>query len=134
MLDTREFTKKVEGSSARTFGLFFAALFALVALWPLLHGGGVRLWSAGLAAAFLAAGLLRPQLLQPLNRLWFLFGMLLGKIMTPIVMFLIYVLTVVPIGLIMRAMGKDPMARRFDPAAKTYWVKHPGAGSMKRQF
>lgn len=133
MLDTREFTE-VKRSSARTFGLFFAALFALVALWPLYHGGAVRLWAAGLAAAFLAASLLRPALLEPLNRLWFLLGVLLGKIMTPVVMFLIYGLTVVPIGLIMRAMGKDPMARRFDPAAKTYWVKHPGTGSMKRQF
>lgn len=133
MLETREFSK-IEGSSERTFGLFFAAIFLLIAAWPLLGGGGIRLWSAGLAALFLAAALLRPTLLEPLNRLWFRFGIALGKIMTPIVMFLIYCLTIIPIGLIMRALGKDPMARRFDPSATTYWIKHPGAGSMKRQF
>lgn len=133
MLETREFSK-VTGSSARTFGLFFAAFFALIALWPLFHGAGPRWWAGGLALAFLAASLLRPQLLHPLNRAWFLFGMLLGRIMTPIVMFLIYVLTIIPIGLILRAMGKDPMSRRFDAAAASYWLKHPGAGSMKRQF
>lgn len=133
MLDTREFTK-VTGSSTRTFGLFFAAIFALIAVWPLFYGSGARWWSVVLALAFLAASLLRPQLLQPLNRFWFQFGMLLGRIMTPIVMFLIYVVTIVPIGFILRAMGKDPMTRRFDPAAKSYWIRHPGVGSMKRQF
>ncbi len=133
MLETREFSK-IEGSSARTFGLFFAALFMLIAAWPLFYGGSIRVWASILAALFLAASLLRPALLQPLNRLWFRFGLLLGRIMTPVVMFLIYLLTIVPIGLILRAMGKDPMARRFDPAAKSYWIKHPGAGSMKRQF
>lgn len=133
MQDIREFTT-VKGSSARTFGLFFAALFALIAAWPIFYGNAPRLWPVPIAAAFLGAALLRPLWLEPLNRLWFAFGMLLGKIMTPIVMFLIFALTIVPIGLILRISGKDPMARRFDPAASTYWKKHPGIGSMKRQF
>jgi ABC-type uncharacterized transport system permease subunit len=133
MLDTREFST-VKGSSTRVFGLFFAAFFALITFWPLIHGLGIRFWALGLALAFLAASLLRPQLLEPLNRLWFLLGIVLGKIMTPVVMLLIYVLTIVPIGLILRMRGKDPMARRFDREAKTYWKPHPGAGSMKRQF
>jgi hypothetical protein len=133
MLETREFST-VKGSSARAFGLVFAGIFALIALLPLVSGHALRWWALGLALGFLVVALMRPVLLEPLNRLWFRFGILLGRIMTPVVMFVIYTLTIIPIGLILRLSGKDPMARRFDPSAKSYWIKHAGAGSMKRQF
>lgn len=131
-------TEKVEGSSERTFGLVFAGLFAAVGLWPLLGGGGPRLWSLGIAALFLALATLRPAALRPLNRLWLRFGLLLHKVVNPLVLGLLFYATVTPTGLLMRLAGKDPLGRRFDPAASSYWVLRdppgPAPETMKKQF
>ena len=124
--------------SKRGFGIVFAVVFAIVGLWPLMDGRPFRLWALALAGIFLAAGLFFPTLLRPLNRLWFLFGMALHKVMNPLVMGLLFYLTVTPIALIMRAIGKDPLNRQFDPQAKTYWIVRDPAGpapeTMRRQF
>ena len=130
--------REVKLGSDRGFGFVFAVLFALVAVWPLVHGSGLRLWALAIAAVFMAAALLRPNLLNPLNRLWFLIGLMLHRVVSPVVMGLIFVFGVVPTGLIMRAMGKDPLRLKFEAERDSYWiVRHPpgpAPHTMKKQF
>ncbi len=125
-------------SSDRSFGIVFAVVFAIVALWPLMHAGTARVWAAAICAAFLAVALARPSVLAPLNRAWAAFGRLLHKITNPIVMALIFYGAVLPTALIMRAQGKDPLRRRFDRDATSYWIEReppgPEPDSMNRQF
>jgi hypothetical protein len=78
--------------SDRSFGFIFAAVWAIIAFWPLMKGGGPRLWTLSLAALFLLVAVVRPRLLQPLNRLWFKVGLVLHRVVTPIVMGVIFVL------------------------------------------
>lgn len=129
---------KIKMGSERGFGIVFAVVFLLIALFPLLGDGGVRLWSVGVAAVFAALAFLAPKVLAPLNRLWFKFGMLLSKIMAPIAMGVLFFLTVTPTGLIMRARGKDLLRQKLDPDAKTYWIEvdpeQAAQSSMKKQF
>jgi hypothetical protein len=131
-------THEVKQGSDRAFGLVFAAFFALIGLWPLIGGEGVRGWAIGLALAFLLVALSRPALLNPLNRGWFLFGLLLHRIVNPLVMGLLFFGTVMPIGLLMRLFGKDPLRLKFDSTAESYWITRdppgPAAGGMKNQF
>ncbi len=133
---TREHEVKV--GSERSFGLVFAAVFTLVGLFPLAGGHEARWWSLAVAAVFLVAALTVPRLLAPLNRLWFRFGLLLHKVVNPLVMGLLFFGTILPTGLILRALGKDPLRRSFDPGAKTYWIPReppgPAPDSLKNQF
>jgi len=127
-----------EGGSDRAFGIVFAVVFSLVAAWPLLKDGPVRPWAAAVAGLFLVVALAIPRILAPLNRLWMAFGLLLARIVSPIMLFVVYVIAVVPTGIVMRLRGKDPLHRRFDPAAKSYWVHRVPPGkpdaTMSRQF
>lgn len=138
VLETQANSGPVQMGSERSFGLVFAAVFAIVALWPLKDGGQIRLWAAGLAAVFVVAALVRPAVLRPVNLVWFKFGLLLHKVVTPLVMGLLFFATVTPVGLLMRATGKDPMRLRRDPAAASYWIRRdppgPPPDSMKNQF
>lgn len=121
--------------SERGLAQVFAAVFALVGLWPLLHGSEPRLWSLGIAAVILALGYLAPRRLAPLNRLWFRLGMALGAVVAPVVMAFIFFTTVTPVGLVMRAFGHDALRRRRDPEATTYWIERDRpVSSMKDQF
>ncbi len=128
----------VKVSSDRAFGIVFTVLFTVIGLWPLIHGGEVRIWSLVLAAVILSVALIRPSLLAPFNRAWMKFGLLLHKITNPVIMGLIFFLTVTPTALIMRAMGKDPLRRKFDPSATSYWIDRDPPGpepeTMKQQF
>ncbi|NQU70210.1 MAG: hypothetical protein HQ514_06650 [Rhodospirillales bacterium] len=128
----------VKGSSDRAFGFVFTVLFVVIGLAPLFGHGDVRIWSLVVAAVILAAALIRPSLLAPFNRAWMKFGMLLHKITNPIIMGLIFFLAVTPTALILRAMGKDPLRRKFDPSAQSYWIERdppgPEPDSMKQQF
>ncbi|TAN60913.1 MAG: hypothetical protein EPN20_13160 [Magnetospirillum sp.] len=130
--------RKVEMGSDRSFGLVFAVVFALVCLLPLKSGEEPRLWAGAVAAAFLVVSFAAPRLLKPLNRLWFLVGMALHHVVTPVVMGLLFFVTVTPIGLIMRAAGKDPLRLKRDDAAASYWILRqppgPAPDSMRRQF
>lgn len=130
--------RKVEMGSDRSFGVVFAVVFTIVALLPLKNGGEPRLWAAAAAGLFLAVALIYPKALKPLNKLWFLVGMALHHVVTPVVMGLLFFVTVTPIALIMRAMGKDPLRLKRDDAAASYWIQRqppgPDAESMRRQF
>ena len=124
--------------SDRTFGIVFAVVFGLVSIYLLISGKHYHLWIGGLSVGFLATALVMPRLLRPLNRLWFKIGLLLHKIVSPLVMGLVFFSTVVPTGLLMRLFGKRPLALNFDPAAKSYWIERgpdePSPESMKNQF
>lgn len=128
----------VESGSDKSFGLVFAIFFAVIGLWPLLSAQPMRLWALAVCVLLMLISYTRPQILAPFNRLWFLFGRLLHKIVNPIVMGLIFYTTVTPIGLIMRLLGKRPIPVKFDPDIQSYWIKREPPGptpeSMHQQF
>jgi len=128
---------EIRQGSDRSFGFVFATVFALVALSLPLFGRAPRLWALAPAAAFLAAALVAPRLLSPLNRWWFRFGVLLHRFVTPIVMGAIFFGAVLPTALIMRLRGRDPLRLVARAARRTNWiVRAPGPTpeSMKHLF
>ena len=121
-------------SSNRSFGILFSIVFLIIAFWPIISGDPLRLWSIPISVIFLVLGLLNSKLLNPLNIVWVKFGELLGRIIAPIVMAIIYFIIVTPIGLFMRLIGKDLLNIKFSKA-NTYWIKREKKiGSMKKQF
>jgi hypothetical protein len=105
---------------------------------PLGGGGAVRGWAIVVAAASLATALLRPSLLAPLNRLWTWVGLLLHRVVSPLVLGVLFFLVVTPVGLLMRARGKDPLRLRSDRVSNSYWIERrppgPAPDSMRNQF
>ena len=112
---------KIKVSSNKSFGLVFFIVFLLIALYPLLKNEDVRLWSLILSFIFLVLGALNSKLLNPLNKIWFKFGLLLGKIISPIVMGVIFFLVVTPIGFIMSLLGKDLINLKFNNKKSYYY-------------
>ena len=133
----QEFSKVKMGSS-RSFGILFAAVFLLAGVYPLLEGAPVHIWSISLAAVLFLLACCAPRVLQPLNVLWFKFGMFLAAVVSPIVMFVIYATTVLPIGLILRGLGKDLLRLKIDDADSTFWLAHvppgPEPEALRDQF
>ena len=124
----------VKISSNRSFGIVFFVVFLIIALYPLINDGNIRLWSLIVSLAFLALGLLNSKFLSPLNKIWFKFGLFLGKIISPIIMGIIFFLVVTPIGLLMRLLGKDLINLKYNNN-KSYWIEKKGPKSkMKNQF
>ena len=122
-------------SSNRNFGLVFFFIFLVVSIWPLTHNESPRIWSAIISLVFLILVLTRSKLLTPLNRLWAKFGIILGSIIAPIVMGVVFFLVVTPIGLVMKIIGKDLLSIKYDKKKETYWVKRDKPTStMKQQF
>jgi len=132
----------VKSGSEKSFGLVFAVVFAIIAVWPLLttsdQDGALRVWALVAAAAFAITALTMPRLLRPFNRAWFLFGLALHKVVNPLIMGLLFYLTITPIALIMRSLGKRPLHLDFDGQAKSYWIVRtppgPAPETMKKQF
>jgi hypothetical protein len=128
----------VKTGSERAFGIVFAVVFALIGLWPLLDGQALRVWALIIAAVFTACAFFAPGVLKSLNRIWFRFGMLLHRIVSPLVMGFLFYLTVTPIALLMRLAGKDPLRLKFDRAARSYWIERtppgPAPESLRHQF
>ena len=120
--------------SNRGFGIVFFIVFLLIALYPLLKGSDLRVWSLIISFIFLALGLTKSNLLTPLNKLWFKFGLFLGKIISPLIMGFIFFVVVTPIGIIMRLLGKDLLNLKYNKK-KSYWIEKTGPKSkMKNQF
>jgi len=124
-----------EQSSPKSFGIVFSVVFLIVSLYPLINSEGIRTWALAISAVFLLLAFVAPNVLSLPNKLWFKFGILLGSIIAPIVMALVYFLTVLPTGLIMRLLGKDLLKQKLDKGAESYWIerKEP-VGSMKNKF
>ena len=128
----------IRGSSDRNFGLVFASVFTVLSLWPLRAGGHVRVPALGAAGLFLVVAFLRPALLHPLNRAWTVLGLLLGRIVNPVMTAILFFMVFIPAGLISRLRGMDPL--RLKPARETdtYWIiRHPPgpqSETMSKQF
>ena len=121
-------------SSNKSFGLVFFIFFLIISFYPLINGDDLRKWSLVIALIFLTLGLINSKILSPLNVLWFKLGIFLGKIMSPIIMGIIFFLVVTPTGLILRLLIKDLLNLKFNNH-KTYWIKNNGPKSkMKNQF
>jgi hypothetical protein len=118
--------QEVESSSDRAFGLVFAGVFTLIAVHQAWRGAGWWPMALALAAAFLTLALARPALLAPLNRWWTKLGLLLGAIVAPIVMGIIYFGLITPMAVLARLLGKDFLRLARDPAAPTYWLPRTG--------
>ena len=124
----------VKISSNRSFGIVFFVVFLIIALFPLINDGNIRLWSLFVSLAFLVLGLLNSKFLSPLNKIWFKFGLFLGKIISPIVMGLIFFIVVTPIGILMRILKKDLLNLKMNNN-KSYWIEKSGQKSkMRNQF
>ena len=111
-------------STNRSFGLVFFIVFFLIGIYPIINGGDIRVWSFLVSVIFLILGVLNSKVLTPLNNLWFKFGIFLGKIISPFVMAIIFFLVVTPIGLFIRAIGKDILNLKFNN--NSYWIEKKG--------
>ena len=124
----------VKIGSNRSFGIVFFVVFLLIGLYPLINADSVRIWSVIISLIFLILGLMNSKILNPLNKLWFKFGILLGKIVSPLVMGIIFFLVVTPIGILMKILKKDLLNLNYNNN-KTYWIeKNEPKSKMKNQF
>jgi hypothetical protein len=130
--------EKIVAGSDRSFGIVMAAAFAAVTALNGWHAGRLWPWTGGLSALLLAAALARPQVLNPLNRLWFRFGLLLHRVVNPVVMALVFYGAVWPTGLVMRMLGHDLLRLKREPDAASYWIVRqppgPSPETMRDQF
>ena len=125
---------KIKISSNRSFGIVFFVVFFIIAIFPLLNDGNIRIWSVVLSIIFLILGLMNSSILYPLNKIWFKFGILLGKFVSPIVLGIIFFFVVTPIGILMKVLGKDLLSLKNNNE-KSYWIKRSEIKSkMKDQF
>jgi hypothetical protein len=135
---TQKYFAETKGSSDRAFGLVISTAFSVIALYPLLRGGSLRVWSLLVAGSFLVLALVAPRVLAPANQHWMKFGELLHHIVSPLALGIVFYVAVLPTGLFLRLFGKDPLRLRFDPTADSYWIKRepsgPSAESLNNQF
>ena len=125
---------EIKIGSNKSFGVVFFIVFLLIAIYPLINNDELRIWSLVVSIIFLILGLINSKVLTPLNKLWFKFGLLLGKVISPLIMGIIFFLVVTPTALIMRIIGKDLLNLKFNNK-KTYWIEKTGPKSkMKNQF
>ncbi len=131
-------THDVKASSNRGFGWVFTAVFLIVGLWPLLFGGALRGWSLIVSGVFLLITLLAPALLALPNRLWLRFGLLLNRIISPVVLGFMFYVVMTPLGALMRAVGKDTLRLGRDDKDSSYWIRRdppgPKPDSLSNQF
>ena len=126
--------KNIKLPSNRNFGIVFFIVFLIIALWPILKQNEIRIWSLIISFIFFVLGLINSKLLTPLNKLWFKFGILLGNIIAPIIMGIVFFLVVTPTGLIMRFFRKDILKLKKN-TSDSYWInKDDTNSSMKNQF
>jgi hypothetical protein len=126
---------KIKMSSNRNFGLVFSVFFLILGFWPLVYGENLRIWFIIISIVFLILGLVKSKILTPLNIIWYKLGLILGVIVAPVVMGIVFFLVVTPIGLFMKLIGKDLLNKKFNNNIKTYWIKRVEKfTTMKRQF
>ncbi len=122
-------------TSEKSFGILFGVIFLIISLWPLLNSNNLRLWSLAVSLTFFLISFLKPSLFKPFNNAWIKLGELLGRIIAPIVMAIVYFLILTPISLLVRLFGKDLIGMKFSNEIKSYWIKREkNLGSMDKQF
>ena len=126
-------SKKIKVSSNKSFGVVFFILFVVIAFYPFIYNEEIRLWALITSLIFLILGLMNSSILTPLNLIWFKFGILLGKFVSPIVMAIIFFCVVTPTGLIMKLLNKD-LLRLKKGKKKSYWIERKTKSEMKNQF
>ena len=125
---------KIKISSNKSFGIVFFTVFLIIAIWPLLNGYEIRYWSLIISVVFLILGILNSKILTPLNKIWFKIGILLGNVISPIVMSIIFFLVVTPTSFIMKILGNDLLNLKKN-TKNSYWIKKQNQNSrMKYQF
>jgi len=125
---------KAKKSSDKSFGILFSIVFFLISVWPLLAGENIRIWSLVISIIFLILGLLNSKFLGPLNNSWIKLGEILGRVIAPIVMAIIYFIILTPLSLLIKLFGKDLLQLKFSNV-NSYWIKRKkNVGSMKKQF
>ena len=126
--------EKIKLPSNRNFGIVFSIVFLIIAIWPILNQNEIRIWSIIISLIFLILGLINSKFLSPLNKAWFKFGLILGSVIAPIVMGIVFFLVVTPTGLIMKALGKDILALKRNKN-NTYWLEKDNSNNnLKNQF
>ena len=127
-------SQDIKIGSNRSFGIVFFVVFLLIGLYPILKGNDVRYWSLIVSLVFLILGIINSKILSPLNKLWFKFGIFLGRIVSPLVMGIIFFAVVTPIALIMKLLRKDVLNLKKNNK-KSYWVETKNRISkMKNQL
>ena len=122
-------------NSNRSFGLLFFIVFLGIGLWPLKNGQQINIYLIMISLFFLTLGLINSKILSPLNMAWIKFGEILGIVIAPIIMALVYFIVLTPISLIVRMLGKDLLGLKFFEKQDTYWIERKKKlGSMKKQF
>ena len=125
---------KIKIGSNKSFGIVFFTVFLIIAIWPLLNGYEIRYWSLIISIVFLLLGILNSKILTPLNKIWFKIGILLGNVISPIVMSIIFFLVVTPTSFIMKILRKDLLNLKKN-TKNSYWIKKQNQNSgMKKQF
>ena len=125
---------KIKISSNKSFGIVFFIVFLLISIYPIINDKEIRVWSLIVSLIFLILGLTNSNILSPLNKIWFKFGIFLGSFVSPIVMGVVFFLVVTPISLLMKLFGKDVLSLKKNNS-KSYWIEKSGPKSrMKDQF
>ena len=118
----------------KSFGIVFFIFFLIVSIYPLIDGGVLRVWSLVISVIFLILGILNSKILTPLNKLWFKLGILLGAIVSPIVMGIVFFIVLTPLSFIVKLFGTDLLKLKFIKQS-SYWInRNKDIGSMKKQF
>jgi hypothetical protein len=130
--------EEVKPPSERSFGITFGIVFLIIGLLPLIHGGAIRLWALAVSAAFLLVAFLFAPLLRPLNLIWLRFGLLLHRVVNPVVLGAMFFLAVTPMAAFIRLRGQRLLQRQFEPDRQSYWTRReppgPEPDSMRHQF
>ena len=122
-------------NSNKSFGLLFFIVFLIIGMWPLKNGDSLNIYFIAISITFLILGLINSKLLSPLNKIWIKLGEILGIIISPIVMFLVYFIILTPVSLIVRLFGKDLLGLKFFKKNESYWIiRKSNLGSMNNQF
>ena len=121
-------------NSNRTFGILFFLVFLIMGIWPILNNENIRWWAIVISLILLLLGIINSKILTPFNKIWIKIGEILGKLIAPVVMAIIYFIVITPMAIFLKLLRKDLLKIKFSPVT-TYWIKRDKKfGSMKRQF